>query len=90
MKMFCVYDIKAEAYLTPFFMMNDKVAMRAFGDTANDPEHMFNKHPTDYALMEIGVYDEDTGKVTQKENHIHLGIAAEYITAQTVKEANLQ
>ena len=84
--MFSVYDIKAEAYLTPFFMMNDKVAMRAFGDMANNEEHMFNKHPTDYALMEIGVYDEETGKVEQKENHTHLGVAAEYIATQIKKE----
>lgn len=78
-KVFTVYDSKAELYMTPFFMHNDKSAQRTFGDAANDPSHMFNKYPTDYALFELGEFDDDTGVIKMHEQKKNLGLAAEYL-----------
>ena len=57
LKVFTVYDNKAEAYLQPFFMRTKGEAIRAFADSVNDPNHMFNRHPEDFTLFELGEFD---------------------------------
>lgn len=58
LKVFAVRDLKAEAFLQPFFSPSVGSAMRAFADAVNDKNCPFNKHPSDYALFEIGTYDD--------------------------------
>ncbi|WNK13405.1 MAG: nonstructural protein [Microvirus sp.] len=64
LKLFCVYDNKASAYLPPFAAVNSLVALRMFGDSASDTNHMFNRHPLDYHLFELGEFDDMTGGVS--------------------------
>lgn len=61
LKVFAVRDLKAEAFLQPFFSPSVGSAMRAFSDAVNDKNCPFNKHPADYALFEIGTYDDSSG-----------------------------
>lgn len=79
MKVFTVFDSKAGAYLNPFFLNSTGEAIRAFGDTANDPNTGIGKHPEDYSLFEIGEYDNKTGRITHLETHTPLGNGIEYI-----------
>lgn len=60
LKVFTIYDSKAEAYLQPFFMQSTGQALRAFEDSVNDPNHQFNKHAADFTLFELGTYDDQT------------------------------
>jgi hypothetical protein len=76
---FSVFDLKAETYFPPFYMNNNKTAERVFGDSANNNEHMFNKHPSDYALYALGTFDDEKGVFVNYDKHEHLGLAAEYI-----------
>lgn len=63
-KIFAIYDSKAEAYLTPFFLPAIGMAVRAITDCANNPEHQFGQNPDDYTLFQIGEFDDDIGQVT--------------------------
>lgn len=56
----CVYDLKARAYVTPFFVPTVAVGIRAFRNCAQDKTHAFGRNPADYALFELGVFDDDT------------------------------
>ena len=58
---FSVYDQKALAYLPPFFMPEVGMATRAFTDMVNDREHMFGKHPEDFTLFELALFDDLKG-----------------------------
>lgn len=58
-KCFAVFDQKAKAYLTPFFLHNSGMALRAFGDCVNDSQHQFGKHPEDYVLFEVATFDDE-------------------------------
>lgn len=50
-----VRDIKANAYMTPFFHHNTGAAIREFGDLCSGAkEHPFAQHPEDYELYELG------------------------------------
>jgi len=61
---FSVYDAKAEAYMQPWFLPTEALAVRAFQDCANDPEHNFGKHPEDYTLFMVGAWSPETGTLT--------------------------
>ncbi|AXL14758.1 nonstructural protein [Microviridae sp.] len=64
-KIYTIYDSKAEAYLPPFFMHQQGMALRTFTDCVNDPNHAFGKHPEDYTLFNAGIFDDDLGTITQ-------------------------
>lgn len=75
---FAVYDSKASAYGTPFFMPSVGVAVRMFTDLANDPKTTVHAHAEDYTLFEIGSYDDGPGILEALEKHKPLGLAAGY------------
>lgn len=79
LKMYTVYDSKAEAYKTPFFMQTKGLALRSWEDTVNDQQTTFYKHPGDFTLFEVGEYDDQTGEVVNWETKISLGTALEFI-----------
>lgn len=63
MRIFSVRDAKAETYMTPFFLRNTAMAIRSFTDAVLDESTPIGKYPEDYALFEIGGFDEFTGEV---------------------------
>lgn len=60
---FTVFDDKATAYLKPFVMENEPMALRAFTDAVNDEGTEFWKHPEDYTLWRCGIFDCVTGEI---------------------------
>lgn len=59
---YAVYDEKAELYNNPFYMLNDKMALRAFKDLANDPQSTIYNNPSDFSLYLIAEYDDSTAE----------------------------
>jgi len=84
--LYTVYDTKAKIYLPPFTFKTQAEALRAFGDSVNQEEHPFNKHPEDYILFHLGQYDDNTAMVKQvvigKES---LGVGNEFIKEDSSK-----
>lgn len=78
MKIFTVYDSKADAYMTPFFTMTAGLAVRSFQEASIQEGHQFNKHAADYTLYEIGDYNEQKGIITMHKAHIDLGTAKHF------------
>jgi len=74
---FTIFDSKANAYLTPFFLHNEQMAIRVFRDCVNEPTHQFGKHPEDYTLFKIGSWDDDKSKFLTT-NPIALGNGVEF------------
>lgn len=62
-KVFVIYDDKAKAYLTPFFLPEVGMAVRAFADCVNNPEHAFGRHPEDYTLFQLGEFNDSSGVI---------------------------
>lgn len=60
---YSVYDAKLKAYGRPWFEMTKGSAIRLFTDAVNDasPNNQWNKHPEDFFLYQISVYDDETG-----------------------------
>lgn len=74
MKVFTVYDCKAEAYLNPFYSDATGQAKRIFTDAVNDKQHPFGQHPEDYTLFELGSYDSKTAQFTNLDAPLNLGV----------------
>lgn len=78
LKLFTVYDSKAEAYLPPFYLSTRGQAIRAFSDSVNDPNHAFNRHPADYTLFMIGEFDDQNASFNLDHAKTSLGLALEF------------
>lgn len=79
LKIFAVYDTKAEAYARPFFDQSRGSALRSFADIANDSTHPIGKHPGDYTLFEIGEYNDQNGEIKNNDANVALGAAIEFL-----------
>lgn len=75
MKIFSVYDDKADAFLPPFFFKTEAQALRAFAAAANEEGHDFQKHAADYTLFEIGDFSEQVGNIKGLDAIKNLGNA---------------
>ena len=78
LNVYTVHDIKAEAYITPFFLPTDAVAERTFTDCANDRNHQFGKNPADYTLFKVGEFDTQTGVFSIYETPTPIGKALDF------------
>lgn len=63
LKIFSVYDTKAEFYHPPFFFRTNGEALRVWMDLANDRSNQIGQYPQDFVLFEIGTFDPQTGSV---------------------------
>lgn len=61
LQMFTIHDIKAQAYLQPFFCPNVAVATRSFATAANDLNTEFARNPADYTLFSLGSFNQSNG-----------------------------
>ncbi len=58
-KLYCVHDSKAKAYLQPFCSPNDATAIRTFETAISREDHDFNLHAEDYSLWYLGTFDQE-------------------------------
>lgn len=69
LKIYCIYDSKAQTYSQPFFQLNEACCERSVQSMANDGS-MYSKSPEDFICFEIGEYDETTGIISANETPI--------------------
>lgn len=60
-----VRDSAADTFGRPFFVPSAAVGIRSFTDEVNrsDEQNSFYKHAKDFALYEIGQYDDSTAQI---------------------------
>lgn len=76
---FSIYDHKVSAFGSPFFAPHRGGVIREFCEVCLKKDHMYNKHPHDFELFELGKFDEITGKILNHDSPISLGSAASFI-----------
>ncbi len=80
LKVFSILDKATEAFNTPFFMLTNAEAIRAFQRMACEETNQMHHNPLDFHLYKIAEYDNSTATMT---NDLHdLG------SAQLFKEAS--
>lgn len=61
-----IRDVKVEAFNRPFFTPTVGAGLRAFSDEVQrvDGNNEMNRHPADFALYNLGSYDDSTGSLS--------------------------
>lgn len=90
LSIFTIYDEKAKAHLMPFLMNRSEQALRAFQDCINNPEHTFNKHPSDYTLFIHGSFEDENAEFTLQSAPKPLGNGVEFIDRKIKEERNVE
>lgn len=62
-KFYGVMDNAVKCFLPPFTARNDAEAKRMLETTVNKPGHQFATHPMDYALYQLGEFNDSNGKL---------------------------
>lgn len=78
LKVFAVLDMKMKCFMQPFTSVNAGVASRMFQDSIT-PEGVIGKHPEDFALYELGEFDEETGYLVSHKTPVSLGLAVQFM-----------
>ena len=78
-RMFAIFDSKAEAFLQPFFASTKAVALRNFASAVTQEDSTFHKHAEDYQLFEIALFDDHSGEVKGLEAKLALAYATEFL-----------
>lgn len=78
LKVFAVLDMKMKCFMQPFTSMNGGVASRMFQDSITG-DSVIGKHPEDFALYELGEFDEQTGFLQSHVTPVSLGLAVQFM-----------
>lgn len=76
---FSIYDQKAKSWSRPHFGEKVGNVVRQFGDIASDKQHPIGQHPEDYALYQIGQWDDDKGEIKMDATRTSLGMAQDFV-----------
>lgn len=63
---YTVYDNKALCYSAPFFSNTDGSAVRMFSDLANDTNTNVGRHPGDFSLFCVGLFNDSMAMLEPK------------------------
>lgn len=81
LRMFAFYDTKAQVYGVPFFMINGATAMRAAIELAGDQSTTIGRHPADFILHELAIYDDASGRVAPHQAPVDFGLVSSMLPA---------
>lgn len=81
MRLFAIWDSKAEVYSQVMSSPSSGSMIRSFADTVNDGKSDFSRHPADYTLFCVGEYDDQVGVVTPIV-HVNLGNGLQYVVSR--------
>lgn len=59
-----IFDKALGAYSRPMFVASKGQAVRSMSDEVNKPESEIGRHPSDYELFYVGVYDDRDASFT--------------------------
>lgn len=80
--LFSIRDSKAKRYGPPFAKQTRGEAEREFHTIANHAESSINKYPEDFDLWEVGVIDQETGKIAGLDTPVHMMKAIDMIATK--------
>lgn len=75
---YSVYDAKVKYFHFPMFMRNRGEALRSWAQVANDEKSTICAHPSDFTLMELGEFDDQTAQITMHSVPESLGLAIQF------------
>lgn len=78
-RIFSVYDSKVEAFMKPFYCVSKGEAIRSFSEIANDKTSSIGKYPEDFALFDLGSFDDSCATFECGLVPVSIGLAIEFV-----------
>lgn len=72
LSVYSIFDNAAGAFMQPFFMVNDGMAVRAFSDTANTADSSIKAHPDQFSLYRVGTWNDASGYLEPEDPPIRV------------------
>lgn len=88
-RMFTIYDAKAEAFMPPFFAQNTGLAVRMLRTTMLDGQHPFSLYPEDYALFDLGEFDQSGASFELLKSPVRVCTALELVPSTSEMRVDL-
>lgn len=88
LKAFCLLDVKSGHFNTPFFSLHRADAVRSVIDVAQDMRTTVGRHPADFALCELGSFDDQTGTFEHKVPE-QIGLVVSFLDAERKAQPEL-
>lgn len=88
LNIYTIFDTASGVYMRPFFAQSDGQATRSFSDISNDKSHEIGKHPEDYSLYRIGIFDDNKAAITPEDKEC-IATALELVAVQKNKQPEL-
>lgn len=63
LRSYTIFDAKVGAYFPPFFAVTDGAAVRSFADLVADPNTQVGRHPRDFSMWCVGIFDDSTASI---------------------------
>lgn len=76
-KVYTIYDSKTQSYSKPFYSITRGSAIRSFQSVTADPSTDINRYPQDFALFELGSYNDSTSQFVLHAAPEHIGLACD-------------
>lgn len=89
LKIYSVYDSKANTWGQPFTSPTRGQAMRGWDQVTNDEQSEIAKYPEDFSLFEIGEFDTEKGALSPYQSPESLGVAVQFVKARQNKAHTL-
>lgn len=90
LNIYSIFDQASGLYCRPFFTQSDGEAARSFNDIACDAEHPIGKHPEDYTLYRLGIFDDNNGLLHNEENQSLMTALETISSSRRTKQDNFE
>lgn len=84
---YTIYDVKSASYASPILAVNDDVFKRLLVDSLILPDSTLYRHPEDFTVYCIGVFDDNRGLLSGSERRHVLDIATLFAAQDEVHES---
>lgn len=84
---FAIFDSAVSTWLPPIYARNKGEMLRQFADAVNNRESTLHKHPGDYALYELGTWDDDKCLFDVLKQPVRLGLALEFVKVVSLPQS---
>lgn len=76
---FSIRDVKTNVFNTPYFQTSKAGAIRMFADLVNDHQSTVAKHPEDFQLYELGIFNSETAEMLSHAQPQFISNASEFV-----------
>lgn len=89
LKVFSVYDGKVRAFMRPFMDQHTGNALRSFEEACKEPTSPFSKFASDFVLYEIGVFDDEQGRLIPHATNVQMAAAIDFVRSDLKAVSNV-